>query len=75
MKVHPSPLDQDTCSKFIALLTDNQVCIFDWWNELFARFLACLVVITCLVNILTVVIVKVVVKRPSVGATGKKHSL
>ena len=68
---HQSPSGPDTCSKFIAALTDNQTCVFDAWNQLYAKLITVAATVTSLVNILTVIIVKLAVRRPSLGTTGK----
>ena len=62
----------ETCSKFISFITDNHTCIFDTWNQDFVLFSILYFGITCILNILTVIIIKLgmAMKKSTIEPTG-----
>ena len=51
-------------------LVSNAHCLIDHWNHMFNLYSTALIIITCFLNILTFVIIKLTVKRPTCSPTG-----
>ena len=57
-------IPSDSCSKFIAVLSASP-CVLGPWNKHYGLFLAGVLIVTCLVNMATVITIKLFLKRPS----------
>ena len=62
-------IPSDSCSKFIAVLSASPY-ILGPWNKHYGLFLAGVLIVTCLVNMATVITIKLFLKRPSSSHPG-----